>query len=132
MNLIEAVGNRGELWFRVFSGRFTQDVLIGFLQRLVKAAAGRKLILVVDAHPAHRGKKARLFIEAQAALLEVVYLPGYSPDLNPAEYLNNDTKHGVLSKRPATPLELASRTRSHLGLSAENRMVGFSLPATVV
>ena len=114
VNVIQAVGNRGELWFRVFAGRFTQDVFIDFLRRLVKTAEGRKLILVVDGHPGHRGKKARAFIDARPDLLEVVYLPGYSPDLNPAEYLNNDTKHGVLSKRPATPDELAGRARSHL------------------
>ena len=111
---IQAVGNRGELWFRVVAGRFTQDVFIDFLRRLVKTAEGRKLILVVDGHPGHRGKKARAFIDARPDLLEVVYLPGYSPDLNLAEYLNNDTKHGVLSRRPATPDELAGRARSHL------------------
>ena len=113
-NVIQAVGNRGELWFRVFEGRFTQDVFIDFLRRLIKTAAGRKVILVVDGHPAHRGARARAFVAANAELLEVVYLPGYSPDLNPAEYLNNDTKHGVLAKRPATPDGLINATRRHL------------------
>ena len=98
-NVIQAVGNRGELWFCVFDGRFSQDVFIDFLRRLLKTAQGRKLILVVDGHPAHRGRKARAFITTRADLLELVYLPGYSPDLNPAEYLNNDTKHGVLKTR---------------------------------
>jgi transposase len=113
-NVIQAVGNRGELWFRVFDGRFSQDVFIDFLRRLLKTADGHKLILVVDGHPGHRGKKARAFIDARADLLEVVYLPGYSPDLNPAEYLNNDTKHGVLKTRPATPDSLISAARRHL------------------
>ncbi len=113
-NVIQAVGNRGELWFRVFQGRFSQDVFIDFLRRLIKTAAGRKVILVVDGHPAHRGGRARAYAAANAAVLEVVYLPGYSPDLNPAEYLNNDTKHGVLAKRPATPDGLLSATRRHL------------------
>lgn len=113
-NLIQAVGNRGELWFRVFAGRFSQDVFIDFLRRLLKTARGRKLILIVDGHPGHRGHKARDFIDAHAELLEVVYLPGYSPDLNPAEYLNNDTKQGVLSRRPATADELIGSTRRHL------------------
>ena len=113
-NVIQAVGNRGELWFRVFAGRFTQELFIDFLKRLVKTAKGRKLILVVDGHPAHRGRKARAFIDEHHALLEVVYLPGYSPDLNPAEYLNNDTKHGVLTNRPATPDGLTNATRRHL------------------
>lgn len=112
-NLIQAVGNRGELRFRVFRGRFTQEVFIDFSRRLVKTAGGRKVILIVDGHPAHRGKKARAYIDTEP-LLEVVYLPGYSPDLNPAEYSNNDTKHGVLRNRPATPDELADATRKHL------------------
>jgi transposase len=81
-NVIQAVGNRGELWFRVFNGRFTQEVFIDFLRRLLKSADGRKLILIVDGHPGHRGRKARAFIEQRPQLLEVVYLPGYSPDLN--------------------------------------------------
>lgn len=114
VNVIQAVGNRGELWFRVFAGRFTQEVFIDFLRRLLKTTKGRKLILIVDGHPGHRGKQARAFIEVHAELLEVVFLPGYSPDLNPAKYLNNDTKHGVLSNRPKTPTELADRARSHL------------------
>ncbi len=113
-NVIQAVGNRGELWFRVFDGRFSQDVFIDFLRRLLKTADGRKLILVVDGHPGHRGAKARAFIDARADLLEVVYLPGYSPDLNPAEYLNNDTKHGVLKTRPATPDSLINAAHRHL------------------
>jgi len=113
-NVIQAVGNRGELWFRVFNGRFTQDLFTDFLRRLLKTAGGRKLILIVDGHPGHRGRKARAFIEKHAQLLEVVYLPGYSPDLNPAEYLNNDTKQGVLTQRPATPDHLLGATRRHL------------------
>ncbi len=113
-NVIQAVGNRGELWFRVFAGRFSQQVFIDFLRRLLKTARGRKLILIVDGHPGHRGRKARAFIDAHADLLEVVYLPGYSPDLNPAEYLNNDTKQRVLTQRPANKGTLVGATRQHL------------------
>ena len=113
-NMIQALGNRGELWFRVFAGRFTQEVFIDFLRRLLKSARGRKLILIVDGHPGHRGHKTRAFIDAHHDQLELVYLPGYSPDLNPAEYLNNDTKRGVLSQRPRTPDTLVGATRRHL------------------
>ena len=122
-NVIQAVGNRGELWFRVFAGRFSQDVFIDFLRRLLKTMQGRKLILIVDGHPGHRGKKARAFIDALAQLLEVEYLPGYSPELNPAEYLNNDTKHGVLSRRPTTPDSLVGATRRHLHRRQKQRHV---------
>ena len=114
-NLIQAISNRGELAFRVFSGRFTQEVFIDFLARLIKHAGGRKLHLIVDGHPAHRGRNARRWIDERAALIEVHYLPGDSPELNPAEYLNNDTKHAILAKqRPADQHELVAEARRHL------------------
>ncbi len=114
-NLIQAISNRGELSFRVFEGRFTQDVFIDFLGRLVKNAAGRKVHLIVDGHPAHRGRKAGRWIAERPALIEVHFLPGYSPELNPAEYLNNDTKHAILAKqRPPDKIALVEAARRHL------------------
>ena len=114
-NLIQAISNRGELAFRVFEGRFTQDVFIDFLNRLLKNAGGRKVHVIVDGHPAHRGRKAARWIADRAELIEVHFLPGYSPELNPAEYLNNDTKHAILAKqRPADKTELVGAARRHL------------------
>lgn len=114
-NVIQAISNRGELCFRVFDGRFTQELFIDFLQRLLKHAKGRKVHLIVDGHPAHRGRKAKQWLQERASLIELHYLPGYSPELNPAEYLNNETKHAILAKqRPADKQELIGATRRHL------------------
>lgn len=114
-NLIQAISNRGELSFRVFEGSFTQELFIDFLARLVKTARGRKLHLIVDGHPAHRGRKAARWIAAREHLIEVHFLPGYSPELNPAEYLNNDTKQAILAKqRPTDAGELVGAARRHL------------------
>ena len=114
-NLIQAISNRGQLSFRVFEGRFTQELFIDFLARLVKNARGKKLHLIVDGHPAHRGRKAAAWLEERTHLIEVHLLPGYSPELNPAEYLNNDTKHAILAKqRPADKDALLGATRRHL------------------
>ena len=111
-SVIQAISNRGELCFRVFRGTCTQEVFIDFLAR---QAAARKTILIVDGHPAHRGRKAKAWIERNSDRIEVVYLPGYSPELNPAECLNNDTKHAVLVRqRPADQDELVGATRRHL------------------
>jgi transposase len=114
-NVIQAISNRGELCFRVFEGRFTQTVYLDFLKRLLKHAHGRKIHLIVDGHPAHRGAKVKNWLAEQAELIEVHQLPGYSPELNPAELLNNDTKHAALTRRrPRDPDELLDSTRSHL------------------
>lgn len=114
-NVIQAIGNRGELCFRVFEGRFTGPLFLDFLKRLLQHAAGRKVHVIVDGHPAHRAKLVRDWISDKQALIELHYLPGYSPELNPAELLNNDTKHAALTRRrPRDPDELIHDTRAHL------------------
>ena len=114
-NVIQAISNRGELCFRVFEGRFNGPLFLDFLRRLVKQADGRKIHLIIDGHPAHRAKLVRDWALANSALIELHYLPSYSPELNPAELLNNDTKHAALTRRrPRDPDELLADTRSHL------------------
>jgi transposase len=114
-NVIQAISNRGELCFRVFQGRFTQGLYLDFLRRLLKHSGGRKIHLIVDGHPVHRGKKVAGWLAERSELIEVHQLPGYSPELNPAELLNNDTKHAALTRRrPRDPDELVDGTRSHL------------------
>jgi len=63
----------------------------------LKQAGGRKLYLIVDGHPVHRGKNVNAWLAERTELIEVHRLPGYSPELNPAELLNNDTKQGASS-----------------------------------
>ena len=114
-SVIQAVSNRGELCFRVFSGSFNADLFIDFLKRLLKHADGRKIFLIVDGHPVHRSHKAAAWLAARTDLIELHRLPGYSPELNPAELQNNDTKHAVLAKtRPRNQAELLATTRQHL------------------
>jgi transposase len=48
-------------------------------------------VVVMDNLGAHRPKKIRELIEARGA--EVVFLPSYSPDLNPIEQAFSKIKH---------------------------------------
>ena len=78
--------------FMVFKSRFTSKALIGFMKRLVKEAAGRKVFLVVDGHPAHRGAAVRDWVKGHSREVRLFFLPSYSPELNPDECVNNDVK----------------------------------------
>ena len=40
-------------------------------------------------------------LEENKTDIEIFYLPSYSPELNPDEYLNGDLKRGVLSQSPS-------------------------------
>jgi transposase len=114
-NVISAISNKGRLQFRVFRQRFTTPVFIDFLARLVRQAGGQKIILILDGHPVHRAKKVRAWVHAHAEQIELQFLPGYSPELNPTELLNQDVKTNALGRRrPTSQDELIGDTRSYL------------------
>ena len=114
-NVISALSNKGRLQFRVFKQRFTAAVMIDFLARLVRQADGQKIILILDGHPVHRANKVREWVAAHAEQIELHYLPGYSPELNPTELLNQDVKTNALGRRrPRSQDELIGDTRSYL------------------
>lgn len=114
-NMIAAVSNTGTLRFRVFEQRFTGPLFLDFLKRLVKDNKGRKVILIVDGHPAHRARIVRDWVAVNPTLIELHFLPGYAPELNPAEMLNQDVKTNALGRRrPVNLAELKADVRRFL------------------
>ena len=114
-NMIAAISNTGTLRFRVFDERFTGPLFLDFLKRLVRDNKGRKAIVILDGHPAHRARIVRDWVAANPTLIELHFLPGYSPELNPAECLNQDVKTNALGKRrPLNATELKADVRSFL------------------
>lgn len=113
-NMISAITNRGNLAFMVFEGKFQNPVFIEFMRRLLKQAKG-KLYLIVDGHPVHRSAAAKKFAADNAERLRLIRLPGYCPELNPDELLNQDVKTNALGKsRPTNKAEMVAGLRSHL------------------
>jgi transposase len=113
-NMISTITNRGQLAFMVFKARFTAAVMIEFLARLLRHA-DRKVLLIVDRHPVHRSQKVTRWIAKRADRIERFFLPGYSPELNPDELLNQDVKsnaHG--RRRPKDQPQMINNVRSYL------------------
>jgi hypothetical protein len=101
----------------VFCCRFNADVFIRFLGRLLKATDGRKIILVINSHPAHKAAKVARWIDAKRgrrAKRELCFMPGYSPELTPDEMLNQDTKQAMRRQRPRDQSQMMANARSHL------------------
>ncbi len=84
LNRLSAVNAAGHFRFMVHEGRVNAGVFAEFLDRLVEGM-DRKLILVVDGHSIHRAKVVQAKLEALQGRLELVFLPSYSPQLNPDE-----------------------------------------------
>jgi transposase len=113
-NMISALSNQGALAFQVFTGGFVASVFIGFLERLLKHARGRKVVLIVDGHPVHKAKVVARWLNEHGDRIVMHLLPGYAPELNPDELLNHDVKQGLGKVRPRNRDELKSALRAWL------------------
>ncbi|MEI6218107.1 MAG: IS630 family transposase [bacterium] len=114
ISMISAITNEGQVRFMLYGKSMNSDLLIAFMKRLIKAA-GRKVFLVMDNLRVHHCSTVKEWLEKHKEDIEVFYLPAYSPDLNPDEYLNNNLKNRVHSGLPArTERDLMKKTRSFM------------------
>ncbi len=102
-NMISAITNRGRLHFMVFDQEFNAPVFLTFLERL-RRQIRRKIFLILDGHPVHRSRVARAWFVKNERRLRVFFLPGYSPELNPDELLNQDLKSNAVGRKPPADL----------------------------
>ncbi len=106
--------NQGKVRWMVFEAAMNAGKLIGFFKRLVKDAPS-KVFLILGNLPVHHSRMAETWLREHAELIEVFYLPPYSPELNPDECLNADLKAAMTTKAPLrTKRQLKTATISHL------------------
>ncbi|HHI82393.1 MAG TPA: IS630 family transposase [Rhizobiales bacterium] len=114
LNMISTVTNQGKVRFMIYEGTMTAQVLIKFLQQLIKGADG-KIFLILDNLRVHHSRLVGEWLAQNQEKIEVFFLPAYSPELNPDEYLNCDLKAGVHSGPPArNAKDLKRKVVSHM------------------
>jgi transposase len=115
VNMLSAISNAGMLRFRLFVGSFNGPVFIDFLGRLLRDCGGRRVHLIVDGHPVHHAKLVSAWVGRHAERIELHFLPGYSPELNPVELLNHDVKANAAGRRrPRSAGELRNELQGYL------------------
>lgn len=113
VNYVATVASAGVVRFLAYTGKLSAAILIAFLARLL-ASRPCKVYAVLDGHPTHRGARLKEWARGQPRLA-LVFLPGYSPELNPAEYLNNDVKaNAQRAGRARDQRSLLRKVRSYL------------------
>lgn len=114
ISMISAITNQGKVRFMILKEKLTTSLMIKFMEKLTKDT-GRKVFLILDNLRIHHSKEVRNWLELNNKQIEVFYLPSYSPELNPDEYLNCDFKAGVHSSTPARDEDgLKKRAISHM------------------
>ncbi len=84
----------------IYQESMSSKVLLKFMNRLIMNA-NRKILLILGNLRVHHSRPVKEWLAKHVEEIEVFYLPAYSPEVNPDEYLNCDLKAGVHSKPPA-------------------------------
>lgn len=114
INLISSITNQGKVRFMVYQDMMNSQTLIKFLERLIKDT-DQKVFLILDNLRVHHSKLVKEWLVGHQEEIELFFLPAYSPELNPDEYLNCDLKAGVHSGVPArSKPDLKKKAISHL------------------
>jgi len=119
-NAISAVNAQGAFWYNVYTGRLNATMFVTFLQQFMRRR--RAVFLVVDRHPAHIARCVADYVQSLEGRLELHFLPGYAPDLNPDEFVWNYIRTTGVSKKPLRKNEsLRCRLESDLAAIKQNR-----------
>ena len=106
VNMVSAINNSGNSRFMLFSGKMNSKKFIEFLRRLTKGQP-QKIKLIIDNAPYHKSAAVKAWAAKHSDKIELIFLPTYTPELNPDEYLNNALKQKLNHRQKAkTPKEL--------------------------
>jgi len=120
INMISAITNTGKTMFALYEESINVDRFIDFIQRVIDSS-DKKVYLVVDNLRVHHAKLVKAWIEEHKEQIAIFYLPPYSPEFNPDEYLNQDYKRNANKEKiPLNQKELRENTLKHMNALQNN------------
>jgi transposase len=120
MNMISTVTNQGKVQFMIYSENMNSDKFIEFLKQLIKNNE-QKIFLILDNLRVHHSYIVKDWIAENKEKIELFFLPAYSPEKNPDEYLNCDLKQGLSSKpAPKNQEKLKENLENHMQMLTQN------------
>jgi len=87
-----------------FPERNKAEEFIAFLRKIREANPGKRIVIILDNFRTHHAKKVKE--EAEKLNITLVYIPPYSPDLNPIESIWKSVKRFVSEESPLNVEEL--------------------------
>ena len=100
INAISVLSNRGGFWYRIYTGRFTEDKFVNYLKDFMQYRR-KPAFIIMEGHPVHKTDEVREYIKSLEGKLRIFLLPPYVPDFNSDELVWNQLKHlGPVSTNP--------------------------------
>lgn len=100
VSMLSAIGALGELHFDLQIGTVNSAVFVDFCRKLL-ADDGGTVFLIVDRSRVHTSKETSDFVESTNGRLKLYFLPSYSPELNPDEWVWKNVKHDRIGRTGA-------------------------------
>ena len=94
-----AVNAKGGFWFATYKGALNGELFVQLLRRLMYRRK-RPLHLVVDGLPGHKKAVVKQYVQSLKGRLQLHFLPGYAPDLNPDELVWRHAKRTGVARNP--------------------------------
>ena len=131
IGMISAMSMRGELHWMVYAESMNSALFTDYLGYLIQDVEG-KIFLVVDRARYHTSHETAQWVKEHEDRIELFFLPPYSPDLNPDEWVWKNVKHDniyrVVPQHPGHLSEIAGRALRSLWEAPEKIMGFFSDP----
>ena len=119
-NMISAVSNKGEMHFMCFDKAMNTDLFKEFMTRLMEDVSGMVFLIVANLKVHHANCLEKWLLERRDRI-RLHFLPSYSPELNPDEYLNRDVKAAMSEKkRPISAKAMKDEVSKHLKTRKDN------------
>ena len=94
-----AVNAKGGFWYATYQGGLTGELFVQLLGKLMYRRK-RPLHWVVDGLPAHKSGVVKKYVASLKGRLQLHFLPGYAPELNPDELVWSYAKRTGTARRP--------------------------------
>jgi transposase len=122
IGMISAISIRGDIHWMVYSESMNSALFTDYLRYLIEDVEG-KIFLVADRARYHTSEETALWLMDHKDRIELFFLPSYSPDLNPDEWVWKNVKHDninrIVPQYPGHLAEIASQVLKALWKAPE-------------
>jgi transposase len=126
LTILSAMSTRGLIATMTIEEPTDAEIFLAYVEHLLCPALRPGDVVVMDNLSSHKAEGVRTWIENQGA--ELLYLPSYSPDLNPIEKAWAKLKQWLRSTKPRTPEALEQAITDLLPqITAEDAQAWFRL-----
>lgn len=111
--ILSAIRDNGETYSHVFEGALNSKIFEMYIEKILLPKIKPHDIVIMDNLNVHKSKIAKKYILSKKA--KYIFLPAYSPDLNPIEKMWSKIKQILRGLKARTREELASAIDIALG-----------------